>query len=69
MQRTPRFVQLVFEPVDLLPHALAILTMTVPLVFQLAPQPLVFARLSFQFGDQFFARGRAPARLHALVMP
>jgi hypothetical protein len=33
MQRPPRIVQLVFEPVDLLPQALAVLTMTVPLAF------------------------------------
>ena len=43
--------------------------MAISLAFQLAAKTLVFTLLAFQFGDQFFARGCAPARLHALVMP
>jgi hypothetical protein len=55
MHRPTRVIQVVFEAVDLLPQPLAFLTMAVS--------------LAFQFGDQFFTRGRTPARLHALVMP
>jgi hypothetical protein len=69
MQRTPSIVQLVFEPVDLLPQALAFQTVAVSLAFQVASQALVFALLAFQFRDQFFVRRCAPARLHAFVMP
>lgn len=69
MQRSPRIVQLVFESADLLSQALPFLTMAVSLAFQVPSQALVFALLPFQFGDQLLARGRAPARLHALVMP
>ena len=69
MDRASGVIQLAFEPVDFLPQVLAFLSMAIALVLQVAPQALVFAFLSFEFGDQFFARGRAPARLHAQVMP
>jgi hypothetical protein len=69
MQRSPRIIQLVFESVDLLAQAVAFLLMTVSLAFQVAPQPFVLALLAFQFGNLLVARGRAAARLHAVVMP
>ena len=69
VQRPPRILQFVFESVDLLPQALTVLTMAVALAFQLASQPLVFVFLAFEFRDQVLAPGRAPARLHAPVMP
>src|SRR5260370_1259881 len=35
----------------------------------LATQPINFGLLSLNLGDQIITRDRAPARLHALVMP
>jgi hypothetical protein len=69
VQRPPRIVQLVFEPIDFLPQTIAFLLMTLLLAFKLASEPFVLPLLAFQFGDQLVARGRAPARLHTLVMP
>jgi hypothetical protein len=69
VQRAPRIIQFVFEPVNLLPKAPAFLAAAITLAFQLALQALVFALLAFEFGYQCLARCRAPARLHALVMP
>jgi hypothetical protein len=65
MQRSTRIIQLVFEPLDLLPQAVPFLTIPIAL----APQLLLFALLPFELGDQLLARCGAPARLHALVMP
>lgn len=56
MQRPPRIVQLVFEPIDLFAQAVAFLLMPVPLPFQFASQPLGFALAAFEFGDQYVAR-------------
>jgi hypothetical protein len=69
VQRSPCIIQFVFEPVDLLPQPVAFLTAAITLAVQLAAQALVFPLLAFEFGDEFVARGRAPARVHAPVMP
>jgi hypothetical protein len=72
VQRPPRVIQFIFEVANLFPQPVAFTAIAVPLAFDflaLTAQAFVLALSPFQFGDQFFARGRAPARLHALVMP
>jgi len=65
VQRTTRIIQLVFETIDLLAEAVTFLAISITL----APQTLLFSLLPFEFGNQLVTRGRAPERLHALVMP
>jgi hypothetical protein len=48
-------MQIVFEAVDLLPQALALVALAISLAFQFAAQARVFTLLPFQFGNQFFA--------------
>jgi len=73
MQRPPRIIELVLEPVDLLLQLVALLTIPVavligPLV--LASQSLDLALLSLQLCDQLVSRRRAPFWLeHASLMP
>ena len=65
-------IELVFQPLDLLAHAVTFATITVPVSFRLVPfttRPLILPLASLQLGDQLLARGGAPVRLHALVMP
>jgi len=72
VQRAPRIIELVFEPVDLLAQPVAFAPIAVPVAFRLfafASQTLVLTLSPFQFGDQILARGRAPARVHGFVMP
>jgi len=78
MQVASRAVQVVFEPIDLLPELIPITPIAIPVTirpFVLPPQPLDLTTLSFnlallpfEFLDQLLARRRGPARLHAGVM-
>lgn len=79
MDRPPRGVQFLFEPVNLSSQPIAFLPEPIPLAPQLVdiagnlvplmPQPLVVALLPFDLGDKVVTSIRAPARVHALVMP
>jgi hypothetical protein len=79
MQRPPRVVELVFDSVDLFPQLVPLLSIAIPglvgsLVLpaqplNLAPLPFDFALLPFELLDQLFARGCAPRRSHACLMP
>ena len=73
MRRPSRFIELVFEAIDLLLELIALLTISVAvligaLVF--ASQSLDLALLAFELLNQLVARRRAPFRLeHASLMP
>jgi hypothetical protein len=73
MQRTPRIIELVFEPVDLPLQLVPLLAIPVAVLIgplMLASQSLDLALLSFQLGDQLVARRRAPFRAeHVSLMP
>jgi hypothetical protein len=79
MDRTLRRVQLFFEPVNLSSQPVAFLLKPIPLAAQLVhiagdlvpltSQPLVVALLPFDLGDEVGTSIRAPARVHAVVMP
>jgi hypothetical protein len=79
MQRALGGVQFLFEPVNLASQPIAFLPKPIPLAPQLlhiagdlvalTPQPLVVAFLPFDLGDEVVTSIRAPARVHALVMP
>jgi hypothetical protein len=73
MQRTPRLIELVFEPVDLPPQLVPLLAIPVAILIgslMLAAQPLNLALLPFQLGDQLVTRRRAPFRPeHVSLMP
>ena len=65
-------VELVFEAVDLLAQRVALLPVAIPVPIRplvLAPQPLDFALLPLELGDQLLTRRGAPSRLHAPLMP
>ena len=71
MQRAARFVEVVFEPIDLVAQLIAVASVPIAIAIRtlvLAPQTLVLALQSLEFGDQFLAGGRVPSRVHVLVM-
>jgi hypothetical protein len=84
MKRAPSGIQRLSEPMNFSVQPFALQLVALPtehlnLPFQiralpigfgpLATQPINFGLLSLNLGDQIITRDRAPARLHALVMP
>jgi hypothetical protein len=65
-------IEVVFQALDLLAHAVTFATIPVPVSFRPVPfttQPLILPLAPLQLGDQLLARSGAPVRLHAPVMP
>jgi hypothetical protein len=72
MQRPTCRIEIVFEPIDLLPELVAIASIPIPVsvrALMLATQALVLAMESLELGDQLLTTGRVPPRMHAPVMP
>ena len=78
VQSALRFVEVVFDPVDLLAQLVAVASIPIAIPISalvLAPQSLDFTALAvelaflpFELVDQLLAGRRAPSRLHAPVM-
>jgi hypothetical protein len=70
MQGATSFVEIVFEPVDLLAQLVAVASIPVTIAIRplmLPSQPIILALQALKLGDRFLARGCLPARVHVPV--